>query len=277
MIYDPQRRRRSDDYEPLEIAERQLPRADPIHEPPGEPSCDTPLPKLEIINAASLATKDAPARDWLVPGLIPAHEITMLGGDGGTGKSLLALQLAVATACGTEWVGTLPREGSVLFVSAEDDIAELHRRLANICRVQGPPPDGLDKLHLLSLAGQEAVLAAPVQRDGSLSPTRLYEALEVEIEAIRPDLLILDPLADLFGGDEIKRPHARQFIGLLRGLAIKYSMTIVVLSHPSLSGMTSGAGTSGSTAWSNSVRSRLYLERCPRTHHQESELWAGWR
>jgi RecA-family ATPase len=34
-----------------------------------------------------------------------------------------------------------------------------------------------------------------------------------------------------------------------------------LLSHPSLEGLRSGSGTSGSTAWNNSVRSRLYLER----------------
>jgi RecA-family ATPase len=31
--------------------------------------------------------------------------------------------------------------------------------------------------------------------------------------------------------------------------------------HPSLTGLNSGSGTSGSTAWNNSVRSRLYLSR----------------
>ena len=86
-------------------------------------------------------------------------------------------------------------------------------------------------------------------------------AIRSEIEKRRPSLLILDTLADLFGGDEIKRPHSRQFIGLLRGLAIEFRLTIDLLSHPSQSGMASGAGASGSTAWSNSVRSRLYLER----------------
>jgi RecA-family ATPase len=33
----------------------------------------------------------------------------------------------------------------------------------------------------------------------------------------------------------------------------------VLISHPSLSGLSSGTGTSGSTGWSNSVRGRLYL------------------
>ncbi len=189
----------------------------------------------------------------------------MLSGDGGTGKSLLALQLAVATAAGTEWVGTYPMEGRVLFVSAEDDMAELHRRLANIARVQGVRIADLDKLEILPLAGKDAILAAPMKRDGPLFPTRLFDAIRAEIEMRRPDLLILDTLADLFGGDEIKRPHARQFIGLLRGLALEFRITIVLLSHPSQFGMTTGTGTSGSTAWSNSVRSRLYLEMSSET------------
>ena len=94
-----------------------------------------------------------------------------------------------------------------------------------------------------------------------MKETALFKALEAKLDELRPDLLILDTLADLFGGDEIKRPHARQFIGMLRGLAIKYGVTILLLSHPSLTGITSGTGTSGSTAWSNSVRSRLYFER----------------
>ena len=35
----------------------------------------------------------------------------------------------------------------------------------------------------------------------------------------------------------------------------------MLLGHPSLTGLNSGTGTSGSTAWNNSVRSRLYLSR----------------
>ena len=121
--------------------------------------------------------------------------------------------------------------------------------------------DELESLDILPLAGRDAVLATP--RDSILKETALFRKplLEAKLDELRPDLLILDTLADLFGGDEIKRPQARQFIGMLRGLAIKYGVTILLLSHPSLTGMTSGTGTSGSTAWSNSVRSRLYFER----------------
>ena len=65
----------------------------------------------------------------------------------------------------------------------------------------------------------------------------------------------------MFAGDENSRPQAQEFIGLLKRLARKQNCALLLLAHPSLSGMATGTGMSGSTAWSNSVRSRLYLER----------------
>jgi phage terminase small subunit len=48
--------------------------------------------ELETINAASLARKQVPRQHWLVEDLIPEGNVTMLSGDGATGKSLLAFQ-----------------------------------------------------------------------------------------------------------------------------------------------------------------------------------------
>jgi hypothetical protein len=62
-------------------------------------------------------------------------------------------------------------------------------------------------------------------------------------------------------GNENDRAQARQFIGMLRGLAIRHECAVLLLSHPSVAGIASGGGSSGSTAWNNSVRSRLYLSR----------------
>lgn len=73
-------------------------------------------------------------------------------------------------------------------------------------------------------------------------------------------LTALDVLADMFGGDENSRVQSRQFIGLLKTLARKHACAFLVLAHPSLTGMNTGTGTSGSTGWNNAVRSRLYLQ-----------------
>ncbi|PNG27895.1 AAA family ATPase [Methylocella silvestris] len=215
---------------------------------------------LKVVSAHDLANERAPERLWLVPEMIPRGKTTLLYGNGGDGKSLLNLQLNVAVATGTDWIGHMPEPGGVLLISAEDDVDEVHRRLADI--VSGRPDinvDDLSNLRVVDLAGEDAILAAPQGRSILLTPTPLFTEVERLVEEHRPILLSIDTAADVFGGDENVRSQVRQFLGLLTGLAIRYEMAVVVLAHPSLSGMTSGAGTGGSTAWSNSVRSRLYL------------------
>jgi RecA-family ATPase/5S rRNA maturation endonuclease (ribonuclease M5) len=211
--------------------------------------------------ASDLAGIMPPAREWHIKGLIPAHTVTMLGGDGGVGKSLLALQLAVATAAGVPWISHDPAPTKSIYLSAEDDRDEIHRRLADIATGTGADMASLDNLILRSLAGEDALLAIADSRNGTLQPTPFYHELDDYIATSGAGFLVLDTLADLHSGQENDRAVARQFISLLRGLAIRRECTILLLAHPSLTGMSSGSGLSGSTAWNNSVRSRLYFER----------------
>lgn len=208
--------------------------------------------------ASDLAGRAVPSRKWLVRGLVPSRTVTLLGGDGGTGKSLLALQLAHAVATGGRWLGLETETGGALYLSAEDDEEELHRRVADVA---GSDLDRLDRLTLRSLAGEDALVAWLDPKGKVLTPSPFLAEIEARIIADRPALVVLDTLADLFPGNENDRAQARQFIGLLRGLAIRHECAVLLLAHPSLSGLNSGSGTSGSTGWNNSVRSRLYLER----------------
>ena len=215
---------------------------------------------LNWFSAADLAGKPVPARGWLVRDMIPDRTVTLLGGDGGTGKSQIALQLSVATEIGSEWLGQLPEQGPVVFASAEDDQDELHRRLSDIAALHNVSLADLSDLHVTSLAGRDAVMGVP-DKAGIIRETAVWRGLVAKVEQVKPRLVVIDTLADIFAGNENARAEARQFIGQLRGLAITRSCAVLLLNHPSLSGMASGAGTSGSTAWSNSVRSRIYFER----------------
>lgn len=76
---------------------------------------------------------------------------------------------------------------------------------------------------------------------------------------IRGRRIGLDTSADIFAGNENDRAQVRQFIGLLRGLAIAADAAVIVATHPSLTGINSGSGLSGSTGWHNSVRARAYM------------------
>jgi RecA-family ATPase len=220
-----------------------------------------PKRQSTFYSAASLKGRPVPARQWLVLDLVPCRTVTMLGGDGGTGKSLLALQLAVAAAAGRQWIGQETAQGRALFISAEDDDDELHRRLADILDANGLEFGDLDNLTLRSLAGEDALMAALDAKTNALVTTDLYAEIDDQLAAERPAVLFLDTLADLHCGNENNRAHARQFIGMLRRLAIRHDCAVILLAHPSLTGMNNGSGLSGSTAWNGSVRSRLYLER----------------
>lgn len=194
--------------------------------------------------------------------LMPMRNVTMLGGDGGTGKSLLAAQLAVACTSGTLWLGIEVLTGPVLYISAEDDSDELWNRVHEICQADGIDKASCSGLEFLMKAGEDAALATEDRRMTRMVPTKLYQELDRMIGERSPVLVIIDNLADAYSGNENSRPLVKQFVGLLRGLAIRHDCVVVLLAHPSQAGRSSGTGESGSTAWNNSVRSRLYLHRC---------------
>jgi RecA-family ATPase len=109
---------------------------------------------LEVWNAADLLSVPAPEQRWIVPDLVPLRTTTILSGDGGIGKSTLLLQLAAASATGSEWCGRIVTQGPVLYLGAEDEIEVFHRRLASIAKA----PSIIDQrrladLRLISLAG----------------------------------------------------------------------------------------------------------------------------
>jgi RecA-family ATPase len=115
------------------------------------------------------------------------------------------------------------------------------------------------QLHLLSLAGNDAILGQP-DRNGIIQPTNLFTRLLEAACDIKPKLIGIDTSADVYAGEENDRSQVRQFVGLLRHMAIQGDSGLVLNSHPSLTGINTGTGLSGSTGWHNSVRARMYLK-----------------
>lgn len=214
---------------------------------------------LPVIDPRDWQGKPVPDRQWFVEGWIPHRTVTNLSGAGGSGKTEIILQLIAASSLGNQWFGHDVAVGPCLYFGAEDEADELHRRLGTIVDRAGRKLSDLEGVRLIPLAGSDAVLAEPDRR-GTLAATAIFGKLEAEAKTLCPKLIVIDPSADVFGGDEINRAQVRKFVSMLRGLAIDFDCAVLLLSHPSVAGLTSGTGTSGSTAWNNSVRSRLYLE-----------------
>ena len=204
-------------------------------------------------------------REWVIEDWVPRKTVTMLFGAGGVGKTLLAQQLGNCVAAGETFFGIKTQQMPVISVSCEDDGDELSRRQLDINQWMGVNEfgSGPDNLLLWPRVGHDNILVTfPGQ--GEDQPGKFYEILCDKIAAVKGDadhvLVILDTAADLFGGNEIVRREVNTFIKTyLGGIVQKYNATVILLAHPSLAGMASKSGLSGSTAWENSVRSRSYL------------------
>jgi RecA-family ATPase len=217
-------------------------------------------PRLQWIDTSRWDKEPCPRREWAVLDRIPLRQVTLFSGEGAIGKSIAELMLGVAHTTGKDWFGSCPEPGGALYLGCEDDEKELRIRLTPIAQHYGITFDQLraDGFCFTSLAGEDAILGAP-DRNGIIKPTALFESLYEQAGDLKPKHIGIDTAADVFAGNENDRAQVRQFISLLRKLAIVSNGSVVLLSHPSLTGINSGSGLSGSTAWHNSVPSRMYM------------------
>src|SRR5262249_45097951 len=214
---------------------------------------------LNRIDLARYDNEPIPEREWGVPDRFPRRAVCLLSGEGGRGKSITLLQLAAAHVLVKDWLRSMPEGGPVVLVNAEDEEGEIVRRLKPIIEHYGASFAALAReLHIFSLAGADPLLALP-DRSGRIVTTALYAELMTLVRAVQPVCIIIDNVADVFGANEIERSHVRQFIALKRQLAITGNGYVVMSSHPSLTGLASKTGLSGSTQWHNAVRARAWL------------------
>jgi RecA-family ATPase len=220
-----------------------------------------PLPPLPWIDMSNWDNEPVPQQEWAVLDRIPLRQCALFTGEGSAGKSTVELHRSAAHTLGRDWLGSLPEQGPAIFVDAEDDAKVLHRRLAAICRHYGVAFADLIKggLHLMSLADKDAVLAT-VSRNGKVEPTPLYQQLLQAAADIKPKSITIASSANVFTGDENIRTHVQQFMALLTRMAVVADGSTVLIAHPSLTGINTDTGLSGSTAWHNAVRARFYMK-----------------
>jgi RecA-family ATPase len=232
--------------------------------PGEEPAPETEqakLPPLVWINIRPWDSEPAPDRLWAIFNRSPLNQAGLFSGEGGTGKSIIELTKNVAHVIGRDWFGSLPAQGPSFYIGCEDEADELHRRLVFIAAHYGVKFSDLakDGLYIMSLLGQDATLVA-VSRTGKIETTQLYKQLYQAAGDIKPKNISIDTLSRAFAGNEIDRVHVYGFAQHMQALAMVARASVTVLSHPSLMGMTTGSGISGSTAWHNAFRFRHYLK-----------------
>jgi RecA-family ATPase len=236
---------------------------EPDYEPVPSPAQhqQTEAEPLALITPLDWPDEAPPPVDWLADGRIPRGDVTTLHGDGGAGKTDIACQLAEACVRGAPyWLGHEVAPGPFVVISAEEPQRELRRRFWLHGRRDGFSPADLANLHLWfpdDVAG--AVFATP-DRNGIMHPTPLFRAIETAIARVAPIGVIVDNVAATFTGNQNDRVMVRSYVNLWRTIARQPSRpAVLLLDHPSLSGLTNGSGRGGNMDWRNAVRSALYL------------------
>jgi len=227
--------------------------------PNDEPKADF---KLFRIKASNWAGQERPPREFLDQRkFIPIRYVTILAGQGAIGKTLLALQLALACSTSTQWLGGWVKAGKVLIYSAEEPLRELHIRIDEICEAEQLSLDQLDGLEIINLSNAINASLITNHPKSGLIQTGYYDALDDAVKEVRPVVVIVDNRSMVVDADENSRVVASFFIRAMGLIADRYGCAVLVLAHPSLSGLAQGTGTSGSTGWMNAARSFLYMRR----------------
>jgi hypothetical protein len=169
-----------------------------------------------------LDAAEFPPLEFLVNGVLVAGSLTLLAGPPKAGKSMLALDLALAVAGGAKALGALPvsRSGEVLLVSLDDQSqARQQRRIRSILR--GEPIPTAFTLHTEPNLGR-----------GSRAAAALGEYLDANPSTV---LVVVDTLEHLRGltspGESAYSADVRMLSELRRVVAAHPTVTLLALVH----------------------------------------------
>ncbi len=200
---------------------------------------------------------------------MPTGKVIMLAAPGGTGKTQILVQLAIAIAGGKPWLETydVPTPGHVLLVVGEEDNDELHRRIRGAVGATQAwgESDLIDaNLHVLSIRGQAAGLT---DKDGG--PTEFFKELRGGLAAlpgIEFSMIILDPASRFLGPEaEIDNAAATRWIEHAEELTQLPGRPTVLFAHHTnknaLGGETDQGAARGSSALTDGARWQANLDR----------------
>lgn len=192
--------------------------------------------------------------DYVLPNMI-AGTVGALVSPGGTGKSMLALQLAIQIAGGPDFIGlgSFPT-GFVAYLPAEDPPAAIHHRLYALgcCLTKAQQLSIAERLFIQPLNGQLPNLFDVKWRD------------EIKRIANERRLLILDTLRRFHVEDENASGAMSALIGSMEAIAAESGCSIIFLHHTSKGAALLGAGDTqqasrGSSVLVDNIRWQSYL------------------
>lgn len=192
-----------------------------------------------LITTAWLDTPPDPT-PWLLrredQGVLPLGEVGMLYAPGGRSKTMALVQMGLAVASGSDWLGTFRviSPGDVLLALAEETVAEVRRRIWRIAHALGLSVEArrfaLDRMHIFALRGENVGL---VTKDHK--PSDVHAGLMRYMRSVKRmfRLIVLDPLVRFAAGSdaEMDNDGATAFITCCEKLTRSPGNPTCILAH----------------------------------------------
>ena len=245
-------------------------------------------PGLVDIEASAPFGPSAPIAAWLntePPPIDYIFENLLISGitggifaAGGTGKTYLILCLMLSASLGLPFFRTFrpTRSMRVLGLLGEDPPDMIHRRIKNII---GNFED-VDKALLADNLRLYCGRPAPLMKLDGNNPiqTPAFGWLKNEVEAFRPELIIIDPKSMHYGLDENNNDHATQWINALKALTLN-NATVLFCHHvtKTLSGALELNGARGGSALADGSRFAANMRQLTDDDAKKYEIDEPWR
>ncbi|NVN25607.1 AAA family ATPase [Asaia siamensis] len=171
---------------------------------------------------------------WLVKDLIPEQALVCLFGAPNTGKTFIALDIALSVAFGRPALSQdgnsegNPTSRPVVFVLREA-LHNIHRRIAAWCDHKKIPRKQAQEHLAHHLLIPDTSDELDIRIDRSTSRRKLIDAIKQRCP--NPALIVLDPLVDMMDGDENSARDMSRFVNGLNELRTQLGACVLVIHH----------------------------------------------
>ena len=186
--------------------------------------------------AVQISTVPPPKRSYVFSNQVTLGTMCVLGGSGGVSKTMLTLQMAIASACGKNLGHIQVSEGSSLLFLGEEDEAERDRRIGAICTHIGADHQLVEKrVKCFGAAGIDIRLTKKI--DANAQATNLGDkiiqiAKEHAAQSGSPlKIIAFDHARLVLGGDPNDAEDVTQLTRVLTHIARETGAAVFLLAH----------------------------------------------
>jgi len=180
---------------------------------------DDGLPR--IISVAELLGNPSKLPEEVIESVVRQGHKMMISGASKSGKSFLLIELAIALAEGTKWLGFQCRKSKVMYINLEIDRNSLIHRFIDIYEALGIKPKNAHSISIWNLRGSSKPL-------DELIPELIQKATLQGAEVI-----ILDPIYKVMMGDENNATDMANLTNLFDKICYETGCTFVYSHHHS--------------------------------------------